>query len=537
MNSGDCVTVLPEGTTKERKIFLASIRAPNLGNKGQEAEPWAFEAKEYVRKLIIGKKVSVNVDFSKEIEVKNGPNAGTKRTMEFGTILNNGKNISVSLLNQGFAKTNLQMDAAGDFKALLDAEKKATTDKKGLHSKKNRPSNYQFADTTQNIKQAKTVEGGLISQGRIDAVVEYVFSGQRFKLRINSENALIAFCLQGVRCPQPDKNADDLTALSNDAKVYSKNQLHQRDVQIEVRHVDKKGNFFGQLWTGSGLYSEALLHKGFAYMDVRDSDNLPEYDELEAAQKEASGVFKGVWAPPVALQLGLETGAAADEDEYGEGPLKGQIIEINNTTSFYVVFDADRKKLAKVEAELAKLDSSAEELKHPVKRGQTIAVRDAEEGKWLRARIEKSSKESYAVFYPDCGSYGEVAFDLTRKLPTALLQYPDLANQCKLGSVRVPKADQPMGDTVLNEIKALAFEKDALFTIIDEDDYSYYVHLSSVGKKQPEQSLNYSFVQRGLAALSGNLSDDYSDWKPVELEAKEEQRGVWEHGGGVQEDY
>jgi len=62
-----------------------------------------------------------------------------------------------------------------------------------------------------------------------------------------------------------------------------------------------------------------------------------------------------VWSPSLALQLGLDTGAPV-EDDYGEGPLKGQIVEISNTTSFFVVFDADRKKLNKVEAELAKLD-------------------------------------------------------------------------------------------------------------------------------------------------------------------------------------
>lgn len=89
---------------------------------------------------------------------------------------------------------------------------------------------------------------------------------------------MIGFGLQGIRVPQPDQNSKLATQLSNQAKDFSKLQLHQRDVQIEVRHMDKKGNFFGQLWVGGQLYASNLLGEGLAYIEANDNDYIPEYD-------------------------------------------------------------------------------------------------------------------------------------------------------------------------------------------------------------------------------------------------------------------
>lgn len=47
---------------QERRVALSSIRAPRVGNprRGVEDEPWAVEAKEALRKMVIGKPVKVH---------------------------------------------------------------------------------------------------------------------------------------------------------------------------------------------------------------------------------------------------------------------------------------------------------------------------------------------------------------------------------------------------------------------------------------------------------------------------------------------
>ena len=57
VHSGDSVSVLPLSGGDTIRLFFANIRAPAIGNskKGEVDKPWAFEAKEFLRKLLIGK--------------------------------------------------------------------------------------------------------------------------------------------------------------------------------------------------------------------------------------------------------------------------------------------------------------------------------------------------------------------------------------------------------------------------------------------------------------------------------------------------
>lgn len=72
VNSGDSVTVLsPEfGTIR---LSLHHVKAKSMGNasKGEEAAPWSYEAKEFLRKRIIGEKIDVNMDYVKEVNADN----------------------------------------------------------------------------------------------------------------------------------------------------------------------------------------------------------------------------------------------------------------------------------------------------------------------------------------------------------------------------------------------------------------------------------------------------------------------------------
>ncbi len=150
VHSGDSMTVVKEGSDKERKVFLASVKAPSMARRDGEDEPWAWVAKEFVRKQLVGRKVKVEMEFKREVELKNGPNAGEKRTMEFASIFVHDKNVSVQLIERGFARANLSKFAEENskhFEKLMAAEKKALGKKVGVHSKKP-AKQYRFVDTT-----------------------------------------------------------------------------------------------------------------------------------------------------------------------------------------------------------------------------------------------------------------------------------------------------------------------------------------------------------------------------------------------------
>ncbi len=102
--------------------------------------------------------------------------------------------------------------------------------------------------------------------------------------------------------------------------------------------MDKKGNFFGQIWINDNLLAINVVNKGFAYLEVRDSDVIPEYDELEKAEQTARSQKIGVWNEDAALELGIE---GAEEEKYEEGPVKATIIELDSSQGFYIRFDSD----------------------------------------------------------------------------------------------------------------------------------------------------------------------------------------------------
>ena len=53
--SGDCMVVRDKANGQERRVNLSSIKAPRLGRKEEKPEPWATEAKEFLRQRLIGK--------------------------------------------------------------------------------------------------------------------------------------------------------------------------------------------------------------------------------------------------------------------------------------------------------------------------------------------------------------------------------------------------------------------------------------------------------------------------------------------------
>lgn len=72
--TGDTLSILPQGVpydseSRLKRISLASVRSPRLGNEkiGKADEPYAFECKERLRILTVGKSIRVDVHYEKDI--------------------------------------------------------------------------------------------------------------------------------------------------------------------------------------------------------------------------------------------------------------------------------------------------------------------------------------------------------------------------------------------------------------------------------------------------------------------------------------
>jgi staphylococcal nuclease domain-containing protein 1 len=72
--TGDTLSILLQGErydseTKLRKVSLASVRAPRVGNEklGKPDEPYARECKNRLKVLLAGKSVKVSIHYERDI--------------------------------------------------------------------------------------------------------------------------------------------------------------------------------------------------------------------------------------------------------------------------------------------------------------------------------------------------------------------------------------------------------------------------------------------------------------------------------------
>lgn len=96
VHSGDSISVFNPIKNEIVRVFFPNTRAPSNG------KPYAFEAKEALRKRCIGKKVRVIVEFTKNINVKKFEgDIGENKNFTFASVFEGDTNLSVWMLEQG----------------------------------------------------------------------------------------------------------------------------------------------------------------------------------------------------------------------------------------------------------------------------------------------------------------------------------------------------------------------------------------------------------------------------------------------------
>uniref|UniRef100_A0A8C3XJS2 Staphylococcal nuclease and tudor domain containing 1 n=1 Tax=Chelydra serpentina TaxID=8475 RepID=A0A8C3XJS2_CHESE len=244
LNADAIVVKLNSGDHKT--IHLSSIRPPRLEGEGTQDKnrklrplydiPYMFEAREFLRKKLIGKKVNVTVDYIRPASTATETvPAFSERTC--ATVAIGGINIAEALVSKGLATViRYRQDddqRSSHYDELLAAEARAIKNGKGLHSKKEVPI-HRVADISGDTQKAKQFLPFLQRAGRSEAVVEYVFSGSRLKLYMPKETCLITFLLAGIECPRGARNLPGLVQegepFSEEATIFTKELVLQREV-------------------------------------------------------------------------------------------------------------------------------------------------------------------------------------------------------------------------------------------------------------------------------------------------------------------
>jgi endonuclease YncB( thermonuclease family) len=98
VHSGDSMTIEKEPDQSHIRVYLSSIKAPAIGKVSKQGEtpgePYSWDSKESLRKIAIGKKVHVEMEYSRTIQTKDGSDL----TMNFAAVFLTQKDKNVACM-------------------------------------------------------------------------------------------------------------------------------------------------------------------------------------------------------------------------------------------------------------------------------------------------------------------------------------------------------------------------------------------------------------------------------------------------------
>nr|XP_002128402.1 staphylococcal nuclease domain-containing protein 1 [Ciona intestinalis] len=542
-----------------RTIHLASVRPPRFDDvvhtKGKDAPPEApkgksrplydvpymFEAREFMRKKLIGKKVTVTIDYIKPSSAATDTlGAFPERTC--ATVRSGGINIAEALVSKGLVKVvrHRQDDDARSsrYDDLLAAEQRAVKTCKGVNSKKEPPI-HRVADVSGDVAKAKQFLPFLQRAGKSEAVVEYVFGGSRLKLFLPKETCLITFLLAGIDCPRGARNGAqgvmEADAYSDEALALTKENCMHREVSVEVETIDRAGNFIGWLFVEGVNMSQLLLENGLSKIHfTAERSNF--YRSLQAAEEKAKTQKINIWSGYV------EPVAQVKTEEPTERKTNYRSVYVTEVTPQLHLFcqfsDAG-----------SKLDTLMEKMRgcliadpplpgsHQPRRGEFCVARFTEDDMWYRARVEKVEKDKLHVHYIDFGNKEIIPSNRVASLPGeyntgALLPQ---AHEYSLALVNPPEDPDSLADAfralcgmVGNvQFKVNVEYKDGVdfVTLLNQDE------TLNVGKALIGDGF-CTVAKRGEKRLQKMMSEFYAE----QNNAKKQHLNLWRYGDISEDD-
>ncbi|KAJ3026289.1 UNVERIFIED_CONTAM: nuclease domain-containing protein, partial [Siphonaria sp. JEL0065] len=254
------------GPPPERILSFSNVVAPRLGTVSDPSkeELGAFESREYLRKLLIGKEVSFKVEYTT-----------TTNNRDFGALtlpspgVDGETNVSRLLVKQGWVKVKSAEGkrAPSDEHAILSAlEAAAQAGGLGIWNPKlvTRTAAFNVADPREFLDAHKGKS--------LPAIVDQVRDANTIRLVVvlpNGSHQYININLTGIKAPVYRANVPNVEDLiepfSQEAKYFVESRLLQRDVSVVLEGVNNNGVFIASLiHKVGGSIAEALLAEGYA---------------------------------------------------------------------------------------------------------------------------------------------------------------------------------------------------------------------------------------------------------------------------------
>ncbi|GFZ03972.1 TUDOR-SN protein 1 [Actinidia rufa] len=299
--SGDSLVIM--GSTKaeippEKTITLSSLIAPRLARRGGVDEPFAWESREYLRNLCIGKDVTFRVDYTV-----------SSIGREFGSVFLGDKNVSLLVVADGWAKVREQGQQKGDaspfLAELLRLEEQAKQQGLGRWSRAPGASEASIRNLPPSaIGDSSNFDAmGLLASNKgspMQAIVEQVRDGSTLRVYLLPDFQFVQVFVAGIQAPSmgrrapsetiviPEISSDELNGeasteahapltsaqrlaasagsttevapdpFGREAKHFTEIRVLNRDVRIVLEGVDKFSNLIGSVYYPDGESAKDL---------------------------------------------------------------------------------------------------------------------------------------------------------------------------------------------------------------------------------------------------------------------------------------
>lgn len=565
------------GAREARRISLSSVRTPRLGRRDRdEAEPWAFQSKEYMRNLLIGKSVRVTVEYTRSSN-NNSNKGGTTTTSTlpprvYATINLQNKskrNVAEALVGEGLGEVIRHRqgeERSGEYDKLLAAEAKAKQNKKCIHSSKDAPI-VRINDISRSAHKAKAFFPFLQRNRNTKAIVEYVYSATRLRLFIPDHNCICNFALIGVRTPnssrpprdgQPGRDAEP---FSREANLLTREKVLQREVIIDTEDIDKMGTFLGGLYYAFGrnkrnLLASELLENGYGKILHFSAERSSTYDELLSSEEIAKSTRLNVWKNFDAEQL--ERAKRREEAEVSDGTGSGGgsdcrdvvISHMNDATDFYLHYTlSEKENLANLATQMKVYETEVAPFVSPAKHAFCAAPFDEGNGsEWYRGRIEelikdnKNGTQTARILFIDYGNTADVPVAKLKTLSPELLSIKPLAHAAKFAFVKIPMLNEEYGEDAAIAFDKMAWGKDLVAIIHSRDNEARDV-VTLQYKEDLESTVTEGMLKQGFARLKRNYKREirpsdadktiervFESFDKAQMEARTNHCGIWRYG-------
>ncbi|OLY83073.1 hypothetical protein AYI68_g2795 [Smittium mucronatum] len=541
--NGDTLEVLDD-QNKIMEFQFSSIKQPKISDPSIGG--YAEESKEFLRKRLIGQKVTIKVDYHK-------PEQDGFKARDCATITKDGSNIAVDLVKKGLAQIirHKQSDdqRSSCYDDLLEADHIASEKKLGVYSGKViTPINY--TDISGQAARAKSILPHLTRTGKLQGIVEFVSQGSRFKIKIPRESMKITLVLGGLRCPR--SGPDSKEPYGNEALLFSKKRVMQRDVSIAISSVDNSGGFIGSLSYNKGTdLGIDLLKNGLAHVHEYSASQMSNSNALFAAENQAKLSRVGIWTNyDPSSENSNDNDLASNDPNITSKPniefIDLYISEMLDASSFYIQI-AKQETLDGLDKLMKDLSVSGKQSNSGVQKaprnGEMVIAKFPSDNTWYRAKVKKViAGRECELFAIDYGNVDTVPIENIRVIDPKLSSLPAVAVEAKLAFLKTPKGDykDEAFSMVANSVQGIKLTANIEARTGGNNNQVLYLTLydSSVQSKPDaaKTSINSDIVRSGYATVDKKNQatlrnpEAAHSLSELVLEAKKNRNGMWEYG-------